>query len=315
MERNDGASRVILRLFLALVIFGVTFLGVMVVAGATCFFLPRQYYSKVTMEVKQPVSNAFTDPTSLPSRDPNLQATQYQVIQSKEILYPIIDNLKLVEAWSKQKGKSLPKETVYVTLLGRLSLSPIRNTDLMEIGVYSTDRVEAANIANMIAVVYQKVRLDDQMQIQDSALAQLRGEVGRQRKEVEQMQAKMKGIQKDAGIVDANPEVSEEILGTTNSNLERSQMDGCRTAKVEFLSAKKVLEEAERRLSTASVELKMSMIPIKIWEKAEPAIYPAKPNVTMILFLAVGIGLILGTVFAGIYLRVSLLRGKPAASR
>ena len=77
----------------------ITFLLVMVTAGVTCFFLPRQYYARVMMEVKSDDNTliVFDNGTPFrPSRDPSLQSTQFQIIQSKEILYPVIDNLKLV---------------------------------------------------------------------------------------------------------------------------------------------------------------------------------------------------------------------------
>jgi capsular exopolysaccharide synthesis family protein len=405
----------------------IAFALVMVTAGVTCFFLPRQYYSRVKMEVKSD-NNAIKVFSSADAyqtvRDPNLQATQFQVLQSKEILYPVIDNLKLVDAWSAQEGTPMPKEEVYRALVGRMELTPVRNTDFIEIGAYSTDRVEAANIANMIAVVYQKVRRDDQMQIRDSGLAQLREEVLNQRKSVEAFQQDMQKIRDREKIIDPNPESLEapdsarqlvtddesqynaakirhaelvsrfdqtaklkpEELMTALTSLDISDptiskvlplfQDACseearllngglgenhprvkalraqkevfskqlmegiaavrnslaikikvseanmaaldekvsRTkdkfnqntgqsqeyvnVKDNYLKAKKLLEAAESRLSTESLQLKMSVITAKIWEKAEPSIYPAKPKVWAFMALAVAFGLFIGTALA-----------------
>ena len=402
----------------------------MVTAGVTCFFLPRQYYSRVTMEVKSDDNTliVFGDNTTpfRNSRDPTLQPTQFQIIQSKEILYPVIDNLKLVETWSAQEGGNiLPKEEVYSTLLKHLVLNSVRGTDLIEIGVYSTDRVEAANIANMIAVVYQKVRRDDQMQIRDSALAQLREEVASQRKNVEATQIEMQKIRLRESIYDPNPEsvdtaqlspgnvvpederqknelktrigelhiqleqtaklkpeelmtamttlniqdptiskvlpqfqetISEEArllngglgenhprlkslraqkevyakqlndaigsvrnslsirLKIAESNLEEftkkmaatkldvnkttSQYQDYINIKNDYIKAKRVLEEAEKRLSTQNVQLKMTVNVAKIWEKAEPSMYPSKPSVIQIMGGALFIGLVFGVMLA-----------------
>ena len=71
----------------------IAFLLVVVTAGVTCFFLPRQYFSKVILEVK-PDNNQFQiwsteTPYSRGGSDPKLQPTQFQIIQSKEILYPV----------------------------------------------------------------------------------------------------------------------------------------------------------------------------------------------------------------------------------
>ena len=408
----------------------IAFLLVMVTAGVTCFFLPREYQSRVIMEVKSD-ENTFhvvsNDAAYRTVRDPNLQSTQSAVIRSKEIIYPVIDSLKLIEAWSSQEGGNmLTKEEVYSMIVnGRLTLNPIRNTDLIEISVFSTDRQEAANIANMIAVVYQRVRREDQMQLRDSALAQLREEVASQRKVVEATQTEMQKIRMREGIVDPNPESMESpesmnkfvvsdvekqysdtkmrqaelqvqfeqiaklkpeelMTALTSLNIQdptitkilpqyqeavsdearllnsglgenhprvkalRAQKDvfakqltegisAVRSAlaiklkvseanlealkqKVEltkrgyneattlsqdyiniksnYLNAKRLLDEAERRLSTESVQLKMTVIPAKIWEKAEPAFSPSKPYVLRIMTGAMAVGLFIGGLLA-----------------
>ena len=407
----------------------ITFLLVLVTAGVTCFFLPRQYYSRVIMEVKSDDSAQFqvfsNDTPYRANRDPNLQPTQFQIIQSKEILYPVIDNLKLVETWSSQEGGNiLPKEEVYSRLLGHIKLNTVRNTDLIEIGVFSTDRVEAANIANMVAVVYQKVRREDQMQIRDAALAQLREEVTSQKKAVEAAQIEMAKIRDKQGIVDPNPEAldtqettrvlvtederqynevktasaslraqieqisklkPEELMASlTSLNIQdptiskvlpqyqeaaseearllnsglgenhprvkslraqkavfatqlndgiaavrnsltiklnvneaslaslKEKMDKTKqrlndtanqgqdylNVKSDYIKAKRVLEQTETRLSTQVVQLKMSVIPAKIWEKAEPSIYPSKPSVLNIMAGAIFIGVFFGVMLA-----------------
>ena len=113
------------------------FLLVMITAGVTVYFMPRQYMSKVTMEVKPDNSgmNIFgqNSPRSL---DPQFVSTQFTILQKTEILYQVIDNLKLVEAWSIE-GRQLPRQSVYAKLLNMLSLREVRNTGLIEVGVYS----------------------------------------------------------------------------------------------------------------------------------------------------------------------------------
>ncbi|MDD5348755.1 MAG: polysaccharide biosynthesis tyrosine autokinase [Chthoniobacteraceae bacterium] len=407
----------------------ITFCLVLATAGVTCFFLPRQFYSRVVMEVK-PDDNGIDvfggGEAFRPSRDPNLQPTQFQIIQSKEILYPVIDNLKLVETWSGQEGGNiLPKEEAYNRLLGQMKLNTVRNTDLIEIGVFSTDRAEAASIANTVAVVYQTVRRDDQLQIRDAALAQLREEVIAEHKKVDSTQLKMQTIRDRDKIVDPNPEsfelnqntaqnivnadetrynelksritelkaqleqtsklkpeefmvalpsldiqdptiskvlpqlqettsedarllnsglgenhprikalraqkevfskqLSDAIAGVRNSlNIKlgvaeaslpelKTKMEQVKAGlnaannlsqeyinvKSDYLKSKRVLEEAERRLSTQMVQLKMTVVPAKIWEKAEPAVYPAKPYVLRIMGVAIFIGLFFGVMLA-----------------
>ena len=197
------------------------FLLVMITAGVTVYFLPRQYLSKVTMEVKTdnsgPLGTIFNGggPRGL---EPQFVSTQFNILQKTEILYQVIDNLKLVEAWSSE-GRSLPLQSVYGKLLGMLSLREVRNTGLIEVGVYSTDPQEAANIANTIAVVYQQKRLSDLQKNLDKGLEQLRDEVEKQRKRAEEAAVEMAKIRERDGIIDPNPTEYGNLLGNTERNI------------------------------------------------------------------------------------------------
>src|SRR4051812_33975345 len=79
-----------------------TFFLVMVTAGVTTYFLPKQYFSKVTMEVKRdnssPVNPLGGGMQS--SYDPQFVATQFQILQKTEILYPVIETLDLEKEFS-----------------------------------------------------------------------------------------------------------------------------------------------------------------------------------------------------------------------
>jgi uncharacterized protein involved in exopolysaccharide biosynthesis len=127
------------------------------------------------------------------------------VLQQPEILYPVIQNLKLIEAWAVE-GRQLPLQVVYGKLLGMMKLREVRSTGLIEIGVYSTDAQEAANIANMIAVVYQEKRQSDLQADVDRGLAQLREEVEKQREKVDAAAAETAKIRAAEGIIDPDPE-------------------------------------------------------------------------------------------------------------
>ena len=100
-------------------IVSITFMLVMISAAVTCYFLPRQYYSRVIMEVKPDGSGfqIFSAETGLRNdTGRNIQPTQAQIIQRKEILYPVIDNLKLTEAWAPVAGQKIAREEAYEQL-------------------------------------------------------------------------------------------------------------------------------------------------------------------------------------------------------
>jgi capsular exopolysaccharide synthesis family protein len=179
------------------------FLLTMITAGVTVYFLPRQYFSKAVIEVK-PDTNRFDvygehayDAVS----DPRLAPTQLKIIQEKDILYPVIDQLGLTTKWAKG-GAPLQREQVYNALLGMLVLNPIRGTDLIEIGVWDTDKDEAAAIANSITVVYRDRRIHDYTSQLDTGLTSLKDEVEDQRKEVTDLGAAAEKIRAENHIVD-----------------------------------------------------------------------------------------------------------------
>ena len=399
------------------------FLLVVITAGITCYFLPREYFSKVTMEVKPDNEGLkiFSSEGMRGSSDPRFATTQFQIIQQKEILYPVIENLDLVKKWSS-KGVFFPKESVYTRLCqGMIKMQEIRNTDLMQIGVYSTDPKEAADIANNIALVYQDRRRSDQEKLLTRGLGQLDDELSKQRKKVEDAAAQAAKIRVQEHIVDTNPEVLEnsdapdtqrlmadeketndqrvrvaelktqleqieklqpneimvamhllniddptitkilplyqdsvseearmlnsglgtkhpkllslraqkavfsqqlddqiaalrhslatrvKIAETTLASLElklsttktdyttkKNQSGEYVEAKGKYIQSKRILEQAELRYNSEKMQQQITITPAKIWEKAEPANVPSKPDVKMWMALAIVVGAIVG---------------------
>jgi len=132
----------------------------------------------------------------------------------------------------------------------------------------------------------------------------LKSDAANQRKNVEEAQAKMREIREKESVVDPKPEEDPEVYTGTQNR-------GYLKAKLEYLVSKKLSEDSERRLATETTRITMAVIPAKIWEKAEPAIYPSKPNVPLIMSIGAGAGVFLGFVFSGIFLLCVCLRRKP----
>lgn len=398
------------------------FLLVMITAGVTVYFLPREFLSKVTMEVKPDNSNAIGDifTNRRATLDPMFIATQFQILKKSEILYPVIDNLKLADAWSTE-GRKMPQQGAYFKLLRMLELREVRNTGLIEVGAYSTDAQEAANIANTLAIVYKEKRLSDLQGNVDNGLEQLKDEVEKQRKLVDASADEMSKIRARDGIIDPNPldfgsmageedrrlltleaqlnvkkgELSEirlqveqimnlkpedlkealrlldkqdltvermitdlqaaeadvvrlynmglgenhprlvglrELKETFSKNLaeqlntirstqaqklqftekvvadleqrlgaakeeqikDKQKSNEYQEAKLRYLQNKKIFEAAQTKYSTSLFERGIDFNPAKIWEKAEPAMVPAKPKVAAYMALAALLGLVIG---------------------
>jgi succinoglycan biosynthesis transport protein ExoP len=199
-----------------------TFLLVMVTAGVTTYFLPREFFSKVTMEVKPdnsgPLANGVFGGSGRGGLDPMFVPTQFQILQRKEILYPVIDQLKLIEAWSGS-GQKMSQESAYLKLIRMMDLKEVRNTGLIEIGIYSIDAQEAANIANTLAVVYRETRLRQLQDGIDRALAQLKDELEHQRKTVLEAATEMAQVRERDSIIDQDPENMNAVVATADRNV------------------------------------------------------------------------------------------------
>ena len=263
------------------------FLLVMITAGVTVYFLPRQYLSKVTMEVKPDNSGPLKGIFNAGGRsgmDPQFVSTQFNVLQKTEILYTVIDNLKLAEAWSME-GRQLPPQSIFAKLLSMLVLREVRNTGLIEVGVYSTDPVEAANIANTIAVVYQQKRLSDLQKNLDKGLEQLKDEVEKQRKRSDEDAIEMAKIRERDGVIDPNPTDYGAMIGGVDRNIVmiEGQLNEARIdlmklqgQMVQILKLKpEELKEALRTLGVNDQTVERVMVELQIAETNYIQLYNA----------------------------------------
>lgn len=192
-----------------------TFFLVMVTAGVTTYFLPKEYFAKVTMEVKQDNSGPVDLFGSGRQRgyDPQFVATQFQILQKAEILDPVIERLELVKEYSPP-GQQLPAQQVQIRLKKSMQLQEVRNTGLIEIGIYDTNAQRATNIANTIAVVYQEKRKSDLSKNVDRGLEQLQDEVEKQRKAVQEASLDAMKIRQEQGIIDPDPDKENSTIGS-----------------------------------------------------------------------------------------------------
>ncbi|MBA3962838.1 MAG: polysaccharide biosynthesis tyrosine autokinase [Chthoniobacterales bacterium] len=200
------------------------FLLVVITAAVVTYFQPREYQSSVFIEVKSTAETPriFGNDLNLPYHDPQLAPTVFQVIQRTGILYPVIDDLKLQDKWG-QNGNKLTREVAYQILKGKLDVDEVRNTDLLQISVFDTDRQEAADIANKIVAVYQEKRVQEEKEILNRAVATMNEEVAKEEKKVQESGAEVSRIRDAEHIVDLNPEGTEDSLTAANQNVVKQE--------------------------------------------------------------------------------------------
>ncbi len=204
----------VIRVRLPLIV--LVFLLVVLTSAVVTYFMPKEFASTVTMQVKQndTLMTIFPGQNGI-GFDPRFLTTQFEIIQRKEMLYPVIDSLGLEQRWKGAYGFS-SKEQAYFRLRNMIDVREIRNTELIQIIVMSTDRQEAAEIANRIAEEYQKKRIDDQQQMVSRSLTQLQDEVEKQRKKVEDLRNEATRIRTDNKIADFSPDTMQDPRDAAN---------------------------------------------------------------------------------------------------
>jgi uncharacterized protein involved in exopolysaccharide biosynthesis len=230
---------------------------------------PRLYYAAVTMEVKPDGPRA-----AAPGLDPQFLQTQMEVLRKREILDPVIEQLNLTAVYSRG-NTPLTKEEARVELMQALKMQNVRNTGLIEAGIYDRNPNVAADIANTLALVYRNARLANAQQLLEQGLAQFVDYVSKQCKVVEELSASRKRSQESVAINDPSPDDPNAPLAEANPGKE---VAAYQEAKARHLQAQKVLEAAELRLSEARMKATIDTEPVKIWERAVPPPRPVSPS-------------------------------------
>lgn len=155
-----NSNRSPLRAGMAALIF-VAILGLSIVGGFLWIQAqPRQYYSRTVLEVPD-----------FPYTGPNFQAqpvSPEEAIRSREVLSPVLERLKLAETWGTHAQPSLSREEAFARLAGQIRVQRLPRSHLVEIGAFSIERQEAANIANEVALSYRTVLMNQQERIRAS---------------------------------------------------------------------------------------------------------------------------------------------------
>ena len=195
------------------------FLLVVITSAVVTHFMPKQYQSAVTMQVKKndTLMKVFDRQNGM-GFDPRFLTTQFEIIQRKEMLYPVIDALGLEQRWKGEYGLA-GKEQTFFKLRNMIDVREIRNSELIQISVMSPDPKEASDIANRIADEYQRKRIEDQQQMVARSLAQLQDEVAKQRKKVEDLRNEAARIRVEDKIQDLNPDSVQDPRDAANDVL------------------------------------------------------------------------------------------------
>ena len=217
------------------------FLLVALTTTIVTFLLPESFSSTAQISIEPDLPDV--DPRDRgymirPMADPFFLQTEFKRIQSKPVLYQVIDELKLQEEWGrkyKQPG-AIDKSRAYQILKGSIDVRQSHNTTLVEIQAYSDTKDEAPIIANKVAEVYKKVRDKTRSVLVENGILALRGQLAEMDRAVTNQQDKVNHLRTDLEISDTEA-TANMPTPTLNQELVRQFSTAKLDAERNFLNA------------------------------------------------------------------------------
>jgi polysaccharide biosynthesis transport protein len=181
----------------------VVFLLVLLVTATVTYFQPKIYSATTRIKVEQerPTVEVFQQQGPV-GYDPYFLQTQYEIIQSRKILYPVVERLKLPEVWAK-RNQPLPIATTemgFQRLSRSIACRRFRDTSLIEIATYDEDPQLAAQTANTVADTFERERLEEKRKQVLKGVDKLREEMTQQQERVRVAQQKVEQLRKDLNV-------------------------------------------------------------------------------------------------------------------
>ena len=217
---------------------------VVLTGTAYTFTLPKIFKADARIAVREDAMDIDVfDRQYVQSYNPFFLRTQYEVIQSRPIIYQVIENLNLASIWGEkygQDGQPIRREDAYLILSKSLRVEQFRDTSLIEIQVFREDPAEAARIANEIAAVYREQRLGMKRREIKRAVEALENELRKQQDKVDEAEAQLEKIRKDLGVA-----VLQRGLRADKVRLQQLEADRI-GARVDMLVRKARMDQLEQ---------------------------------------------------------------------
>ncbi len=224
------------------VILAVTLL-VVVTGTAFTLTLPKKYMADARILVREDSMDVDVFERQFPTGyNPFFLRTQYEIIQSRQLLYQVMNNLNLQQVWGQKlndDGAALSREDTFKMLSSSLHVDQYRDTSILAIRVAREDPEEAARIANEIAAVYRDQRLSMKRREVKHGIEAMENEMQKQKERVDQAEQEVERIRKEQGV---------NVLdrGFRADKLRLQQLEGDRIgARVEMLVRKARLDQLE----------------------------------------------------------------------
>lgn len=213
------------------------------VAGAVHFAItPPVYEAETTIQIERRSANSLLA-SQLPWLDHyfNLEfyPTQYRLLQSRGLAEEVVHDLRLTDDSKYRPSASTPEGSsgsdadravlgkVAERLLARLSVEPIRETQLVRIVYRSDDPREAARIANGFAEAFIEFGIRTRSETMTEASDVLTQEIEKARDEVRQREERLAGFRGEDGAlpISGDADLTLQRLETLNQDLMAAKRD------------------------------------------------------------------------------------------
>ena len=218
---------------------------------------PKIYESSAVLRVEKENKDLQVFSSSFEGFDPVFFQTEFEMIQSKKVLYPVITKLgvanRLSKAMELPDGSINDDQAFMIFRKNYLEVRPFRNTKLIEVVCTSVKPEEAALYANTITDSYEEFRRSEITGRSDSGLKALDGEVQKQKKLVQEAAARIETLRRDLKI-DELPGASSQVQSTTLSDMEIQRKESMLSELRADMISRKVRLEKVADLSIEQLE-------------------------------------------------------------
>jgi len=218
---------------------------------------PKIYESSAVLRVEKENKDLQVFSSSFEGFDPVFFQTEFEMIQSKKVLYPVITKLgvanRLSKAMELPDGSINDDQAFMIFRKNYLEVRPFRNTKLIEVVCTSIKPEEAALYANTITDSYEEFRRSEITGRSDSGLKALDGEVQKQKKLVQEAAARIETLRRDLKI-DELPGATSQVQSTTLSDMEIQRKESMLSELRADMISRKVRLEKVADLSIEQLE-------------------------------------------------------------
>lgn len=167
-----------------------------------------KYEAYATVLLKAELTNptTFEKVVDFDSTRKEYYETQYQLLKSRRVISQVVDDLKLYQDQEfigkkpvKDDTLAKQKERSIQYVLKHMTISPVRKTQLVEVGFESTTAKDAAAVANDIVKVFVNYSVEDNRDASLNVSSLLETEVNDLNHQLKSKEAKLNAFLKKKG--------------------------------------------------------------------------------------------------------------------